>query len=780
MKTKIYTIGLLLIVVGCLMMVGCQNTTADQVRVADRTIDQVAMPSNADDVLIVDCLLPGQVRKLGRMTYLSPRRPEKTTAFDCGLKGGEYTAFDRSDYQTALSVWLPEAQQGDQLAQTYVGEIYMRGLGTEPNYKQAAKWFEKAADQNFKRAQINLGYLFEKGLGVPQNSKRAINLYREATGLKQALAYESDVQLTEEERTELEKLRQEIVKSRKEAQHLRQEIDRIKDERNLSESMYRQKLRDINQENRQLKEARLDLQKNRAHMASRSEMEQLNKDLKIRRVQIEDLMEQEARLQLDISRMEQRKTTLSATQQSEKTKLLSEISKQTDILSNKRAEVNAISKQINHLEQRQSQLSEVSAALLAKEQELQRREEKLGQQRQEAEKLGKTIAALDLQAQSYREKLDGYKEKIANLPGPEIEIIDPRPLDTRSKKVLQVQTEKKEYQFVGKVTAPAGLHSFRINDDKYTVKKNGLFDVIVSVTSDTEKQVKMVAVDEQGKIGHYMLTITRPNVAANQSPKNEKRKVATTKLDFGRYYALLIGNNDYSNLPPLKTAVNDATTLARTLKNQYGYETTLLTNASRQEIYKALDTFRVSLTEKDNFLIYYAGHGELDKKNHRGYWLPIDADSDSHVNSISNQTVTDILNLMSVKQAMIIADTCYSGIMTRSVIAMKEAGMSDDARLKWYAKIASERCRTVLSSGGLRPVLDAGIGEHSIFASALLAVLAENGGILEATELHRLVRSKVTASSKALGFEQVPQYAANLHAGHQAGDFLFVPAQYQL
>ena len=131
-----------------------------------------------------------------------------------------------------------------------------------------------------------------------------------------------------------------------------------------------------------------------------------------------------------------------------------------------------------------------------------------------------------------------------------------------------------------------------------------------------------------------------------------------------------------------------------------------------------------------------------------------------------------------MKQGIIIADTCYSGIMTRSVIAATKSGMTDEARFKWYTKIASERCRTVLSSGGLKPVLDAGIGENSIFAKALIDALNDNSTILAASELHRLIRSRVTSSSKQLGLEQVPQYAANLHAGHKAGDFLFVPFKY--
>ena len=67
---------------------------------------------SADEFLVVDCLLPGQLRRMGsRMNYLSPRRPVKTSASDCEIRGGEYVAFDRADYSTALNIWLPQAKE---------------------------------------------------------------------------------------------------------------------------------------------------------------------------------------------------------------------------------------------------------------------------------------------------------------------------------------------------------------------------------------------------------------------------------------------------------------------------------------------------------------------------------------------------------------------------------------------------------------------------------------------------------------------------------------------
>src|SRR6202167_4708360 len=139
-----------------------------------------------EDLEIVDCLLPGQVRQLGNATYLTARRPTHTTASDCRIRGGEYVAYDRADLKSALGVWLQAAQGGDADAQTNVAEIYERGLGGPPNYEAALLWYQKAADQKYSRALFNLGTLYEQGLGVPQDKLKALNLYRQGGGLPQA------------------------------------------------------------------------------------------------------------------------------------------------------------------------------------------------------------------------------------------------------------------------------------------------------------------------------------------------------------------------------------------------------------------------------------------------------------------------------------------------------------------------------------------------------------------------------------------------------------------
>src|SRR5882672_5916533 len=160
---------------------------------------------------IVDCLLPGVVRSIGNTTYVTQRRPTRTTASECHIRGGEYTAYDRADYKSALRVWMAAAEAGDPDAQNNVGEIYERGLGGAPNFEAAVIWYQKAADQGYARALFNLGTLYEQGEGVPKDRLKALNLYRKAWGLPEDnVMYASAAQRQNDAlRAELQKVIQE-------------------------------------------------------------------------------------------------------------------------------------------------------------------------------------------------------------------------------------------------------------------------------------------------------------------------------------------------------------------------------------------------------------------------------------------------------------------------------------------------------------------------------------------------------------------------------------------
>jgi peptidoglycan hydrolase-like protein with peptidoglycan-binding domain len=233
-------------------------------------------------------------------------------------------------------------------------------------------------------------------------------------------------------------------------------------------------------------------------------------------------------------------------------------------------------------------------------------------------------------------------------------------------------------------------------------------------------------------------------------------------LDYGRYHAIVIGNAAYTSLPRLNTAVEDAKAVAAILEKDYGFSVTLLTDATEATIAGTLIKLRWTLAPQDNLLVYYAGHGWYDEEAERGYWLPVDAVLDNRSKWISNADVTDMLKAIKAKHVIVVADSCYSGTLTRGLaIGGKTTGYVQD--------IVQRRARTVLTSGGLEPVLDGGGGGNSVFAEAFLGALRGNAGVIDGEGVYQRVKDQVL-----LNAEQTPQYGNIRLAGHDGGDFLFV------
>jgi hypothetical protein len=177
---------------------------------------------------------------------------------------------------------------------------------------------------------------------------------------------------------------------------------------------------------------------------------------------------------------------------------------------------------------------------------------------------------------------------------------------------------------------------------------------------------------------------------------------------------------------------------------------------------------RSQLTEKDNLLVYYAGHGVRDDQTGRGYWLPVDADPDLPTNWVPTTDLTDVIKAMRARHIMVVADSCYSGTLARSVNAGLRSAKDADTTA-WVRRILEKRSRTVMSSGGLEPVMDGGGTGHSVFAQAFIDALRDNPDVIDGQGLFASIRRPIVLNS-----DQTPEYSDIRQAGHDGGDFLFV------
>ena len=246
---------------------------------------------------------------------------------------------------------------------------------------------------------------------------------------------------------------------------------------------------------------------------------------------------------------------------------------------------------------------------------------------------------------------------------------------------------------------------------------------------------------------------------------DEDGQALVTALSERKYYALIIGIDNYKDpdIQHLDNPVADATALKNTITKYYSFDPeniVFLANPSRTEIIDAFDQLSRKITDRDQLLIFYAGHGIWDDQLNQGYWLPSDASINSKAQWLSNGTIRDYIGGIRSKHTLLITDACFSGSI------FKERGVeftNSRAILQMY-KLPS---RKAMTSGTLKTVPD-----KSVFVKYLIKDLAVNDKpLLSAEELFRTFKIAVINNSPN---GQVPQYGPISQAGDEGGDFIFL------
>ena len=83
---------------------------------------------------LLGLLIVGALLSFGRLASAGP------------LEDG-VAAAKRGDHALALKLWRPIAELGDEYAQYNLGLTYEHGRGVRQDYREAMKWYRRAADQ---------------------------------------------------------------------------------------------------------------------------------------------------------------------------------------------------------------------------------------------------------------------------------------------------------------------------------------------------------------------------------------------------------------------------------------------------------------------------------------------------------------------------------------------------------------------------------------------------------------------------------------------------------
>jgi hypothetical protein len=233
-------------------------------------------------------------------------------------------------------------------------------------------------------------------------------------------------------------------------------------------------------------------------------------------------------------------------------------------------------------------------------------------------------------------------------------------------------------------------------------------------------------------------------------------------ISTAKYYALVIAVQEYDdpNISNLDNPVRDASRFIEVIESEYNFQKEnikFLENPTKADIIGTLHHMRDQVTNEDNLLIYYAGHGHYDEEMETGYWLPRDASRDNPVDWLPNTDLTNYLNVLKTKHTLLIADACFSGGIFKSRAAFNNALAVE--------KLYKLNSRKALTSGALSEVPD-----ESKFVEYLIKRLDQNTKkYLPAEQLYTSLKDAVMSNSNT-----VPQYGTIQNVGDEGGDFIFI------
>ena len=256
----------------------------------------------------------------------------------------------------------------------------------------------------------------------------------------------------------------------------------------------------------------------------------------------------------------------------------------------------------------------------------------------------------------------------------------------------------------------------------------------------------------------------------------------------GKKYALIIGTDNYKgkSWKKLKNPILDATAISDELEQSYGFNVTQLSDPPLDTIYKAIRNFYQTLTEEDQLIVYFAGHGDVDEGLlDDGFIVCTDSkslDEDPIRNTYIQQTkLKKMINKIPAKQILIILDICHAGFIDEDVwgAALREnpeSGTINMNVMRFLEEKAKYRSRRILTSVGKESALDGKAGKSSPFANLLLQVLRSKGegsnGIVTLGSIHSVLER---AGANAEPEFKISPHLAKFGNDDPFGDFILIP-----
>lgn len=229
----------------------------------------------------------------------------------------------------------------------------------------------------------------------------------------------------------------------------------------------------------------------------------------------------------------------------------------------------------------------------------------------------------------------------------------------------------------------------------------------------------------------------------------------------GRNFLFTIAINEYQQLSKLKNAVKDVHDFENLLTQVYQFQSEDIIHLHNEDATEdnIRETFRKLInmvTEDDNIIIYFSGHGYYDDDFDQGFWVPVDAEVEKISQCISNADIISMVCRFEAHHVLLLVDSCFSGTIVEN--------MKGSVNEKYPS-------RRVFASGRKKIVSDGIQGQNSPFATALLSSLKYN----KEKELNTtiLIQEVTNAVHQLTNSEQEPIEGRVPQSGDQGGEFIF-------
>ena len=227
----------------------------------------------------------------------------------------------------------------------------------------------------------------------------------------------------------------------------------------------------------------------------------------------------------------------------------------------------------------------------------------------------------------------------------------------------------------------------------------------------------------------------------------------------GKRIALVVGNNDYAEVQPLTTAVNDARE-ARAVLERLGFTVEVVENGTKRQISRAIAKVEGMIEPGDSVLFHYAGHGfEIDGQN---WLLPIDVpgakQGEAGLVKDESFNAADVIERLRARGAgtvVAILDACRDNPFTPTGGTRAIGGTRGLARMD-----ASGGVFILFSAGAKQQALDrlspSDPVKTSVFARTFLPLLSDSRMTL--IDLAKETQERVRTMARSVGHEQLPAY----------------------